>query len=399
MFITSQQKLSVFFFVSHGDHSVQGGVFPESASALYAVIDGQPGDLRFLPVCPVTEILVPVIQKRHGILPLICLVVRPAASKKGNDESFSVALYGAHITVSRVGGKPCFSGQNPVRHIQKRVCIMYGKFSFTAEIAEGVFPGFCDLKKGGAPDGVPHDQRQVVSGGVMHSPAILIIQSVGRHKMTVRTPDFRRLLIHHPGEALHGTSDMLRYGHRCIVMALQHQGIEKVFQIILFSLLHIQLHVRLSRRPRRDFDVIVSLSVFQGKYTGENLCGTGVGPGIISVFFIQNSPGPGIHKHCGKGVQIFRIRLYRDCGEKKDRYKDNCSCGMSDFHNPPLHILIEYFMQTCPVCIPYLSFYTFSYIRDVKAPPVNRYRYGTSVPKAAGLLLREYKVLPDISEL
>ena len=43
IFIISKQKLPVFFFIVHRDHPVQGGVFPESASALYAVIDSQPG--------------------------------------------------------------------------------------------------------------------------------------------------------------------------------------------------------------------------------------------------------------------------------------------------------------------------------------------------------------------
>ena len=128
-----------------------------------------------------------------------------------------------------------------------------------------------------------------MGSGVMYSPSVLIVQSVWRYKMCVCASDFRSFLIHHPGEALHGTSDMFRYGHRRIVMALQHQRIEKVFQIILFPLLHIQLYVRLSGRPCRNFNIIVSRSVFQGEYTGENLCGTGVRPGIVPVFFIQNS--------------------------------------------------------------------------------------------------------------
>ena len=64
-----------------------------------------------------------VLKQFSGVFPFISLVIGPAAGQQRNYERTSLTFKRSDITVSGISGKPCFSGQGAVHHMQKCIVI------------------------------------------------------------------------------------------------------------------------------------------------------------------------------------------------------------------------------------------------------------------------------------
>ena len=142
--------------------------------------------------------------------------------------------------------------------VSERVCICPGDFE------ELVF-----LR--GIHDTVLHDPSQILRCSVMNSVLILRVQPVGRNKVCGSTSELFCFLVHHIRKALNAPSHMLRDRNGRIIVGLQHQRIEKIFQIKFLPVFHAQLYLRLGRGFLAHADRFVKISFLQRQDTGHDL--------------------------------------------------------------------------------------------------------------------------------
>ncbi len=90
---------------------------------------------------------------------------------------------------------------------------------------------------------------------------------------------------------------MFRNDHSGVVVGFQHQRIEKIFQLIIFTGFDIELNFGHTGCIRGSFGVILQTAVFQGKDTGHDFSCACHGHDPVAVFFIQNAPGICIHQY------------------------------------------------------------------------------------------------------
>ena len=140
-------------------------------------------------------------------------------------------------------------------------------------------------------DTILHDTCQVCRCCGMHLLLLphcdSCIQAVGCDKISILTPQFPSLGVHHIRESLHTSSQMFCNHHSRIIVALQHQGIQKVSKAEGFSLCHSQMYFRPGCRIGGCCHNILRVTLLQSQNTGHNLSGTGHGPFLKPVFFIE----------------------------------------------------------------------------------------------------------------
>ena len=195
--------------------------------------------------------------------------------------------------------------------------------------------------------------------------------------MCVRTAKLLCFLIHHRRKSFHRTSDMFRDRDRGIVVALQHQRVQKVFQIILLSFLDTKPYIWLRGSIGRNLYIIIAFTVFQGKDAGQDFRGACIRSRCFALFFIQDTPRIPIHQNCRKRIKISGRTAFpgssTDCGiYQKNCYDQNRDRDIiSAFHIPPL--------------ILYRIFYA-----DLSgsSKPVSRYKSYTISRPAVCLLLK-----------
>ena len=103
------RKKHAGFFLFFGDIEKTVQIYLLSADRISreSIFDLDQRNLGVFPPAAVFIIFFAVIKKCCGILPFVSLVVRPAASQKGNNESPAVFFLCTDITVARVS---CVSG-------------------------------------------------------------------------------------------------------------------------------------------------------------------------------------------------------------------------------------------------------------------------------------------------
>ena len=220
---------------------------------------------------------------------------------------------------------------------------------------------------------------------MMTSPVILRIQSVRCHKMCVRTAKLLCFLIHHRRKSFHRTSDMFRDRDRGIVVALQHQRVQKVFQIILLSFLDTKPYIWLRGSIGRNLYIIIAFTVFQGKDAGQDFRGACIRSRCFALFFIQDTPRIPIHQNCRKRIKISGRTAFpgssTDCGiYQKNCYDQNRDRDIiSAFHIPPLILYRIFYADLSSL---YVS------VPSGSSKPVSRYKSYTISRPAVCLLLK-----------
>ena len=162
----------------------------------------------------------------------------------------------------------------------------------------------CNLQKDIIVDCITHDQSQIFCSCVMCSTRIFCIQSIRSDKVCVFTSDFFCLCIHHSWKIIYRSTDTFSNRNGRIIMTLQHQGIKKVFQIILFSDWKTKAYFRLTDSICRNFDIVIALSVFKSKNAGHYFGSARVRTRRITWFLIENSSGITIHQYCWQCIKI-----------------------------------------------------------------------------------------------
>ena len=109
--LTAGISFSIFSVVGAGrEQQFMVLAFSETAILILSIVNLLLSPQRNLGVFPPAAVFIiffAVIKKCCGILPFVSLVVRPAASQKGNNESPAVFFLCTDITVARVS---CVSG-------------------------------------------------------------------------------------------------------------------------------------------------------------------------------------------------------------------------------------------------------------------------------------------------
>ena len=149
---------------------------------------------------------------------------------------------------------------------------------------------------------IRHDQGKIPGCCMMDTAFIFSIQTIGCNKMCVLTSQLFCFFIHLLCKTFYGSADMFRDGHSGIIMAFQHQGIEKILQIKLLAFPHAKTCLWLRCRIPGNLYVIISLCQLQSKNTGHYLCGAGIRPSFVCFFSVQHTAGLPIHENCRKCI-------------------------------------------------------------------------------------------------
>ena len=175
---------------------------------------------------------------------------------------------------------------------------MYGKGSLSCDFRECIVSGLCNVQKCFVFNSIAHDQCQIFGCCVMFSVLILSIQAIGCDKIRILTSYLFCFPVEHSGKAFHASPAVFCNGNRCIIVAFQHKGIQKILQIILFSFLKSQLHFRLGCGILRNLNIIIPRRVLQCHNTGKHLGCAGICQRTLPVLFIEYSAGLSVHEDC-----------------------------------------------------------------------------------------------------
>ena len=167
---------------------------------------------------------------------------------------------------------------------------MYGKGSLSCDLRECIVSGLCNVQECFVFNSIAHDQCQISGCCVMFSVLILSIQAIGCDKIRILTSYLFCFPVEHSGKAFHASPAVFCNGNRCIIVAFQHKGIQKILQIILFSLMDAKPHIWLRGSIGRNLYIIIAFAVFQGKDAGQDFRGTCIRSRCFALLFVEDTP-------------------------------------------------------------------------------------------------------------